>query len=164
MRKILIYFFMFMLAMSLVGCGKRKSLGDRAGEALAEKIIKEAGGGDVDIDGDVVVVKGEDGEEAIFGETDWPTSDLAANIPKFESGKVVTVMEMNDSLLVFLEEVPQNDFMDYFEEIKENYTEESYEMKSEDSVTYGGSKDGIGVSLIYSNEKTLSITVSKMSE
>ncbi len=78
MRKILIYFFMFMLIMSLVGCGKRKSLGDRAGEALAEKIIKEAGGGDVDIDGDVVVVKGEDGEEAIFGETDWPTSDLAA--------------------------------------------------------------------------------------
>lgn len=158
MKKILIGLLAFMLVLSFAGCGAK----EKAGEALAEKIIEEAGGGDVDIDGDKVVIKGEDGEEAIFGETEWPTSDLAKSIPEFKSGKVVTVMEMNNSLLIALEKASKEDFADYLDEIKKTFTEEGYDMKSEGNVTYGAQNgEGIGVTLIYTTDETLSITVAQ---
>lgn len=163
MKKIIVGLLAFMLILSFAGCGAKEKMEEKAGEALAEKIIKEAGGGDVDIDGDKVVIKGEDGEQATFGQTEWPTSDLAKSIPKFKGGKVVTVMEMNDSLLIALEEASKEDFADYLDEIKQTFTEQSYDMKSEGNVTYGAENgEGIGVSLIYTTDQTLSITVAKI--
>ncbi|HCF49953.1 MAG TPA: hypothetical protein DER60_06705 [Syntrophomonas sp.] len=163
MKKIIVGLLAFMLILSLAGCGAKEKMEEKAGEALAEKIIKEAGGGDVDIDGDKVVIKGEDGEQVTFGQTEWPTSDLAKSIPKFKGGKVVTVMEMNDSLIIALEEASKEDFTDYLGEIKQTFTEQSYDMKSEGNVTYGAENgEGIGVSLIYTTDQTLSITVAKI--
>lgn len=162
MKKILIFLFMFMFVLSLTGCGAKEKLEEKAGEALAEKVMEDAGGGDVDIEGDTVKIKGEDGEEVIFGETEWPTSELAKSIPEFKGGKVVTVMEMNDSLLIALEEAGKEDFADYLDEIKKTFTEEAYDMKSEGSVTYGAENgEGIGVMLMYIEDESLSITVTQ---
>lgn len=162
MKKIVIWILIVLLAASLAGCGAKEKLDEKAGEALAEKVIEEAGGGDVDIDGDKVVIKGEDGAEAVFGETEWPTSDLAKSIPEFKGGKVVAVMEMNDSLLITLEGASKEGFTDYLDEIKKTFTEETYDMKSEGSVTYGAENgEGIGVMLMYIADEGLSITVTQ---
>lgn len=160
MKKSVIWILVVLLAVSFVGCGTKEKLEKKTGEAITEKIVEEASGGDVDIDGDTVKFKGEDGEEMAFGTTEWPTSQLAESIPKFKDGKVVTVMEMNDSLLIALEEVSMDDFADYLDEIKKTFSEEAYEMKSEGNISYGAlNGTGLGITLNYSVDETLSITV-----
>lgn len=152
MKRILTFLLVITLIFSLAGCG----------EKLLERAIEEAGGGNVDLDGDTVTIKGEDGEEMVFGETEWPSSGLAKSIPEFKAGKIVTTMEMNDSLLISLEGVPEKDFEDYLDGIKKIFSEEAYDMNSEGGVTYGAENgEGIAVALIYTADEALSITVTQ---
>lgn len=165
MKKILIMIVMMILAASLVGCGAKKKLEEKIGEAITEKMFEEAGGGDIDIDGDEITITTEDGETAIFGATEWPTSDLAKSIPKLDSGNVVSVMETDDYVMISLEETPQKDFAHYLDKIKEEYTEDSYDMKSEEYLTYGGSNgEGVTISIVYGADKTVNITLGKSAE
>lgn len=159
MKKILVGLLALLLALSFAGCGAKKKLEEKAAEALAEKILGGAGV-DADINGDKVVIKGEDGQELTIGEGEWPSSDLAKSIPEFKGGKVISVMETKDSLLIILEEASEKDFADYLNEIKETFTEEAYDMQSDGNVTYAAkSSKGTGVILTYTTDKTLSITV-----
>jgi hypothetical protein len=158
----LIWSYLFILILSFAGCGAKEKLEEKAGEALAENIMEDAGAEDVDFDGDTVTIKGEDGEEVVFGETEWPTSDLVMNVPEFKDGKVIAVMETNDSAMISLEQVAKEDFMDYLDEIKKDYTVDPFEANSEGDVTYFASNSaGIGVQ-IYFVDETLSIAVSKI--
>lgn len=160
LKKIIFLILMSALILTLIGCRAKLE------EKFAEKIFEEIGGDSFDIDGDTVTIMGENGEEFTFGSTEWPTSDLAKSIPEFKSGKVSTVMEMNDSLLIALEEVPKEDFEDYLDKIKQTFTEATYEMKSDGYVTYGAENgEGIGSMLTYSSDdETLSITVTQAIE
>jgi hypothetical protein len=160
MKRVLIVFLALVLVLSFAGCGAK----EKAGEALAEKIMEEAGDVDVDIDGDKITIEGEDGEVVTFGETEWPTSNLAKSIPEFKEGKIVSVVEANDSLMIGIEQVRKEDFTKYHEEIKEDYTVDAYDATFEGSVTFSGSNaDGIVVNLYYV-EETFSIIVGKESE
>ncbi len=164
MKKIVIIILMVLFTVSLFGCGTKEKLEQKAGEAIAEKALEKAGGGDVDIDGDKVTFKGEDGEKVVVGENEWPTSDLAKNIPEFKGGKVITVVETNDGLFISLEEASKEDFEGYLTEIKKTYTKDVYNMKSEGNVTYAAENDkGIGVTLTYiaDGDGTMGITVQK---
>jgi len=67
---------------------RRKGKGGGKG---CRKILEDAGV-DADIDGDKVVIKGEDGQELTIGEGEWPSFDLAKSIPEFKGGKIVSVM------------------------------------------------------------------------
>jgi len=161
MKKILIYLFIFVLAFSFTGCGQKEKLEKKAGEKLTEKVMEKAGV-DVDIDGDKVVIKGEDGEEMTIGENEWPTSDLAKSIPKFKVGKVAAVMETSDSVLIYVDEASKEDITDYMDEIKKTFTEDSYDMSSDGNVTYGAkNSEGIAVMLTYVAGETFGITVMK---
>lgn len=62
MKKILVFLFVFMLALSFIGCSKKEKSEEKAGEALAEKVIKGADD-DVDIDGDSSPVQSENEQE-----------------------------------------------------------------------------------------------------
>ncbi|MDD2497872.1 MAG: hypothetical protein PHY90_07070 [Desulfitobacteriaceae bacterium] len=161
MKKILICFLMLLLMMSLAGCGSKEKLEEKAGEALAEKVLEDAGV-DADIDGDKVVIKGEEGQELTIGEGEWPSSDLAKSIPEFKGGKVASVMEADDSLFIMMEEISEEDFTAYLDEIKKIFTEETYEMSTGTGMMYSaGNGKGIGVMLTYEKGAGLSITVSQ---
>ncbi|NLZ82501.1 MAG: hypothetical protein GX915_02420 [Clostridiales bacterium] len=165
MKKILIMILMMLLLVSLVGCGAKKKMEEKIGEAITEKMFEEAGGGDIDIDGDEITITTEDGDTATFGKTEWPTSDLAKSIPKLGSGNVISVMEMDDYVLISLEETPEKEFTDYLDEIKDTFTEDSYDIKSEGYVSYGGGNgEGVTVTIIYGADETLSITIVKVAE
>ncbi|MFA5636016.1 MAG: DUF6591 domain-containing protein [Anaerovoracaceae bacterium] len=164
MKKVAIWILLVLLVLSFVGCGVKEKIGEKAGEALAEKILEESGAEDVDIDGDTITIKGEDGEEMVFGQTEWPSSDLAKSIPEFKDGKIVTVMEMNDSILIGMEEVDAKDAAKYFEELKKDFTEDTYEINSEGSAQYMASNGEVGISVFYDDNETLSITVALISE
>jgi hypothetical protein len=164
MKKVAIWILLVLLVLSLVGCGVKEKIGEKAGEALAEKILEESGAENVDIDGETITITGEDGEEMIFGQTEWPSSDLAKSIPEFKDGKVVTVMEMSNSIYIGLEEVDAKDAAKYFEELKKDFTEDTYEMNSADGAQYIGSNGEVGITVVYSNDESLSIAVALMSE
>jgi len=155
MKKILICLLTFMLLFSFTGCGAKEKLEEKA----AEKVFEEASGGDLDIDGDKVTIKGENGEKVTFGDSKWPASDLAKNIPEFKGGTVNGVMETTDSIVITLESVQEEDVLPYWETIKKDFPKDVYEMIATDFITISGSNDaGINVSLVYMSE-VLTITI-----
>ena len=105
MKKTLICLLIFALLFSFAGCGAKEKLEEK----IAEKVFEEAGGGDLDIDGDKVTIKGDNGETVTFGDNKWPTSELVQNIPEFKDGKVNGVLESADSIVITLELVKEED-------------------------------------------------------
>jgi len=160
MKKFIAGALIFILILSLAGCGAKENLEKKAGETLAEKTIEGAGGGNVDIDGDKVTIKSESGELTVGG-TEWPKSELAKSLPEFKEGKMTGVFDSTDSVMITLESVKEADAVNYLETIKKAFAQEPIEATAEDSFNYGAKNaNGIGVTLQYSNE-TLTITVTK---
>lgn len=158
MKKFLIGLLILLMALSMVGCGAK----EKAAEKVAEKIFQGAGV-DADIDGDKVVIKGESGQELTIGEDKWPSSDLAKSIPEFKGGKIVSVMEANDSLFIMIEEISEKDFTAYMEETKEVFTEDTVEMNTGTGMMYAATNsEGLGVTLTYEKDAGFSITVAQL--
>lgn len=161
MKKLLVVLLVLLLVISFAGCGAKEKAEEKAGEALAEKILENAGV-DADLDGDKVVIKGEDGQELTIGAGEWPSSDLAKSIPEFKGGKVVSVMEADDSLFIMIEVISEDDFTAYLDEIKKIFTEEAFKMNTDTGMIYAAGNDkGIGVTLTYEKDAGFSIAVSQ---
>lgn len=159
MKKILIGLLAFVVVFSLTGCGAREKLEKKAEEEFTEKILEEAGAGDVDVDGEKITIKGESGEEVTFGGGEWPTSELAKSIPIFENGIISAVVDSSDSVMVTLDSVQKEDVSTYMETIKKEFSQENYETKMDDLISLSGLNDvGIGVSIVYADE-VMTITV-----
>lgn len=162
MKKILKVLLALTLVFSLTGCGMiQDKIGEMAGKAIAENVLKGAGL-DVDIQDDNVVIKGEDGEELNIGGGEWPKTDLAKNIPELKKGKIVSKVESDEAIYIMLDEVSDKDFKEYLEKIKETFNVEAYEATADTTWSYVA-KDGkgLGIMLIYDTESGLSITLSK---
>lgn len=126
--------------LSLAGCGVK----DKIAEKATEKLIEKADGvGKVKIDSKkgTLKVEGEDGGKFEFGSTQWPENELAEAIPVFEKGIIVSVMEMPNMIIMSFDEVTSDDFGDYFEEIKELFPNQAYQMNSEGNFTYAASSE-----------------------
>lgn len=157
MKNLLIGLLILLLVLSMAGCGAK----EKSAEKMAEKIFENAGV-DVDIDGDKVVIKGEDGQELTMGAGKWPTSGLVGHIPVFEGGKIVSVMEAEDSLFIMIEDVSDEDFTAYLEEIKSAFTGENYEIDTGTGMIYTAVNDSdISVMLTYEKDAGFSITLSQ---
>lgn len=161
MKKLIGCFLIFILLLSLAGCGVKENLEQKAGEALAENMLEDAGGGDVDIDGDKVTITGENGETLTTGGNEWPKSDLAKSVPEFKEGTITAVLDSSDYVMVSLESVKEADAAAYYETVREEFTQEPFEANADGSISFGAKNaDGIGVTLQYT-EETFTITVSK---
>lgn len=162
MKKLFVYLLVCIclsaLVLPLAGCGIK----EKAEEAATEKILEKALGDKVDVDGDTVTIKGDNGEEATIG-GQWPDSELAKQLPEFTKGTVASAVEAGDTVMIFLEKVKAGDFDAYLGEIKKTYSKDVYESRTDGVVTYGGI-DGnqITVALNYvSADGTMGITISK---
>lgn len=157
MKKIIGCLLAILMLTALVGCGVKEKIAEKA----AEKFIEGIGGGQVDIDGDKVTVKGEDGETLTVGGADWPTSDIAKAIPEFTKGEIASVMEVENGMMVTVESVKEADYEDYLEKIKKDFAADAFESNSEDYRAYGASNsDGVSVQVMFGDD-SVSITVSK---
>ncbi|HEX2946956.1 MAG TPA: DUF6591 domain-containing protein [Clostridia bacterium] len=165
MKKLIAGVLIFFMILSLAGCGVKENLEKKAGEALTEKMIEGAGGGDVDIEGSTVTIKGENGEELVVGDSEWPKSELAKSVPEFKEGKITGVLDSEDSVFISLESVKKSDADAYLEKIKVDFTQEPLETTDDEGGFNYGAKnaDGINVTILYSGEN-LTITVGKAAE
>ena len=158
MKKISYILIIIVLLSLFVGCGAKQNMEEK----IAEKVIEKAlGDADIDIDGEEFTIKSEDGD-VTFGSTEWPDSQLSSKIPEFKKGKIASVMDSEAYLLVIIEEVDENYFMNYFEEVKGEFNQESYESKADDTIVYmGKNDDGISIMASYTKENsTASISAS----
>ena len=151
-----------MVGSLLAGCGIKEKLERKAGEKIAEKLV----GDKVDIDGDKVVIKGDDGEELEIGGTEWPKSGPIENIPKYKSGEVESVIQTNKTVQLNIEDSDQDYFEEYIDDIKDEFDNEQYESKASDNITYSGRNDhGVAVLFVFSkDDDSCFITVSEPDE
>jgi len=164
MKKILMWVLFLTLVLTTTGCGAKKKLEQKVGEALTEKLIESATNSKVDIKGDKITIKDEQGQEATLGGNEWPKSDLIKNIPEFKNGTIVSVMDSSDYILMIIENVSKNDFAKYLETIKSDFTEGALEMATEDVTSYmAGNNKGVGVQISYTQgDGNLSINVTQV--
>ena len=157
MKKISFVLIIIVLLWLFTGCGAKQTMEDK----IAEKIVEGVVGSDIDIDGDEVTIKTDEGD-VTFGSTEWPNTELSSKIPEFKKGKIVSVMNSEANLIIMIEEVEEKDFMDYYERIKGEFKEEPYESKSGETIAYmGNNEDGINITASYgTGDKTVFISAS----
>ena len=151
----LILLFLF----TLVGC---KSPSEMAAEKLTEKVLGEATGGKVNIDGDKITIETKDGSISLGG-TEWPNDMMGKNIPKLD-GKVNYVANSDELCMIVVEEVKSADFEKYLEKVKDaGYNQDEVNFSDSSSVSYMATNaDGIAFHITYLIEsEEVSITVGK---
>lgn len=142
MKKIIALLLVLALVCSgAVSCGAKEKAQEKAAEKLTEKMLEQGGAEDVDIDGDKVTFKTEEGGEVSFGGGEWPKSDLAKSIPEFKDGKLSSTMETSNYMTVSFEEVKADDAVAYIEKVKADFPLDNYESKSEGMITWSGKDD-----------------------
>jgi predicted small lipoprotein YifL len=120
-KRIIAILIAVILLFSLVGCGARKKVDQKIQEKVMEKTVDKITGDNVDIDTDKdkITIKGKDGnEEFTFGDSKWPEGKAADLIPKFKKGNIVSVMNADSACVIMIENVQENDFKQYMEEVK----------------------------------------------
>lgn len=154
MKKILCMLLVCVLAASLIGCGAKKRAEDKA----AEEILKQ-NGVDADVDGEKLTISGPDGQKVVIGGGTWPDSALGKSIPAFTKGRIDSVVETEDSLMMTLYEVEQDDAKAYIEENKPAFPLENMEMSAEGMISWGGVNEaGLRLALTH-QEDWMSITL-----
>lgn len=108
----------------------------------------------MDLDGDEFTIKGDDGQEYSFGDTEWPADGAAKQIPQLKKGVVVSSMNSETFCMLVLEEIEKDDFNRYFEEVKsQGFTNDSFEMNNDLSFSYSAYNDeNTMISLMYDAE------------
>jgi len=150
MKKVIVLLVIVMIVGVFVS-GCRKSIGDR----IAEGIVEDITGGEVDIsgDGEDVTIETEDGSFSVGESMDWPGGSMA-DLPK-PNATITGVMDAGeDGCTVVFTDMSKGDSDKYMEDIKaKGYTEDSMNMSDADGIWYVGSnQNGAVVTFTYTNE------------
>ncbi|HMM32081.1 MAG TPA: hypothetical protein PKB13_09925 [Clostridia bacterium] len=163
MKKIVVLMLACAMLLSFAGCGIKEKAEQMAAEGFVEGILEQNGAADVDIDGDTMTIEGEDGSTVTFG-SEWPDSELGKSIPEFTKGKIDGSVVTEESLMITIVEVSQEDAVAYIEENKPNFPLENSEMNIEGMISWGGENDaGFKLTLTHQDE-TFSIVLVKADE
>ncbi len=166
MKRLFTLFLATVLLLSASSCGIKRKIEDKIGEAVGEKMIEKMTGQEVDVDGDEITVKGEDGTEITFGSNEWPDNELMNEIPKFNEGSIVEATKSDALNVILINDVKQKDFENYRDKIKEKFTVDPVDISLDNVITFGGSNEkGIYVQVSYSiDDSTFTLSVSKNEE
>lgn len=151
--KIIIIFILLTATFStlLTGCQKK------AEEKMAEKIIEDATGAEVDISGDTTTIKTEKGETKIGENQKWP-KDKMGDLPELKAN-ITMVMEDYDKEkdinlgMVYFDSLKKDDAEKYLGYIKELKYESFFEVFNDDGFIYSGkNEDGAEVVFSYTDD------------
>lgn len=180
MNKGIVLLPILMIAIVATGC----NMEEKIGEKIAEELIEKSAGDEVEvnIDGEDVTYTTEDGEVTFSSEDEdtfeiesedgsvmqggedmkWPTDQAAAYLPSCSAGKVSYLMNSEESCIIIMDEVSQDDYDDYVQTIKDaGFTNNAVESTAEDMDLYSGSSaDNIIVTVYISpSESVMQVTV-----
>lgn len=160
MKKLAVLFLVTVLIVLPAGCGVKEKIENKVSEKLTETIIEKAVGDEntkVDIDGDKITVKNEDGEELTIGGSEWPQVDY---LPEFKAGNIISVVKDGEGyVMIVLEEVEKKDYENYLEDIKKEFTEDVNQMELDEYTLFEG-KNGKGyLVVIQFSPKDKSLTI-----
>lgn len=159
MKKLLIIILTLFFLLSLTSC---KSASEVAGEKLVEKMVEKGLDGDVDVDGDKVIIKGKDGQKVSLGGSEWPTEQSGREVPELKDGIITYVQEAKDACLISMEQVMEGSFEDYLTQVRDaGYNKDEMVSRDDETVFYTASNSkNTQVHLAYDkNSGDLMITV-----
>lgn len=151
--KIIIIFILLTATFStlITGCQKK------AEEKMAEKIIEDATGAEVDISGDTTTIKTDEGETKIGENQKWP-KDKMGDLPELKAN-ITMVMEDYDKEkdinlgMVYFDTLKKDDADKYLGYIKELKYESFFEVFNDDGFIYSGkNEDGAEVVFSYTDD------------
>jgi predicted small lipoprotein YifL len=167
MKKTVVALIVVLLSWGLTACGIKEQLEQKAAEKLTETLVEQALGtedAEIDLDGDSFTIKGKDGEVFTLGVNEWPAEfDF---VPKFTKGEIINTAQTPTASVIHFEQVELEDYQEYLEKIKKDFTVESSETSSDEFLFYlGKNEKGEQVVLSYYPEtKNMSITAGKTAE
>ncbi len=141
LKKLLALLIAVLMTAALSGCFIREQINKKIGEAVTEGIVNQfASGADIDIDGEEIVIKGEDGEEVTFGSTQWPQGEAVDLLPAFSQGTISSVMNSDKYCMIVVNDVSESDYNSYVQAIQDaGFSENPFTMDSEDGLYFGAS-------------------------
>ena len=154
MKRIIAILMALAMLLALAGCNIRKKIGEK----LVEEMLEQGGDAEVDIDGDTMTIEGEDGSTTTIGGTEWPDSGLAKKIPELKKGTVSYVMQSEESLLLTIDSVEEDDAKNYIDEVKEDFTLDAYEMNYDGGFSYSAKNDSSLIISVTYTDGTVMIT------
>lgn len=167
MKKAGIVLVVTLLSFLVTGCGIKEKIEQKAAEKITEKVMEQAlsdGDTKVDIDGDTFTVKGENGASFTLGGTQWPDIEY---LPEFKKGQIISSTNDGEgNVMIIIEDVEQQDYQDYLEKIKKDFTEETNEMQVEEYLLFEGKNAAGAVVLVqyFKSDNSLSIIGNRKSE
>lgn len=165
-KSTILFLILFLIFPLFSGCGFKKSVEDKVAEEITEGILEKVTGdeADIELDGDDITIKGEDGSELTIGSKEWPKGKAIDLIPEFKHGTISSTMNSDTACVISLEDVDQKDYDSYIEEVKSlGYTKDSVDMGANIVRSYYAlsEKDNSQVSLSYSIEnKEMMLSIS----
>lgn len=163
LKKVTALLLSLVMVLSLCSCGIKEKVGEKIGEQVVESALEKATGEELELDMDEegATIKGSDGEFS-FGNTDWPEGGAIEVIPAFKKGTITSAVNSETVSLITVEEVEENDFKEYVEELKfkgfiNNVTQHSGELGLG---YYANSDENTKASVVYyPEEKIMNISV-----
>ncbi len=157
MKRKLLMIFILLIAVSTLMTGCKKKLEEK----IAEKIIEDATGGNVDISKDTTTIKTEQGETKVGENLKWP-KDIMGNLPELKANITMVVEDKESTIgMIYFDDLEVKNAEKYLEAIiKLNY-ESVFETTNDEGFMYSGkNEEGAEVVFSYYNEGTGSLSYS----
>lgn len=167
MKKVLVIIISLLLLLPLAGCGVEQKIADKVGKKVAEGVAEKILGDDVDVDldGDKVTIKGDDGTEWSVGKGEWPADKAGALLPEFKKGKISSVLNSEEGCWVTIEEVDEADYLHYVEALKTaGFVDDAYTATGEEELSYAARMEGKASMSVSFHNGLLMITLSLQEE
>ena len=97
-----------------------------------------------------------------MGGTEWPSGDAAKLIPECKSGNVVYVLEMTGTVNITMEDITEDEYNTYVQQVKNaGFTEEVTTMSSDEFILFSASdKNGANLAVyFYTEDSSMAVTV-----
>ena len=113
MKRKLLMIFILLIAVSTLMTGCKKKLEEK----IAEKIIEDATGGNVDISKDTTTIKTEQGETKVGENLKWP-KDIMGNLPELKANITMVVEDKESTIgMIYFDDLEVKNAENYLEAI-----------------------------------------------
>lgn len=130
MKRVFVVVLAILLVLGLSGCG---SISEKIGEKVGEEIAGSVVGGDVEVDGDDVTIKTEEGDVSITGDTGEIPENFPEDVPIYDDSTVdsATSMASGDTTTFYVNLTMEDDVSTVYEWYKAEVADKGWTITSD---------------------------------